>query len=124
VGIDSRDSYVSVEGWTEATGTSAIDLGKRCKRFGIAAIIYTDIKSDGMKRGPNIVAIREFAKNVDIPVIAAGGIGSIQDVENVLELEVFGVNGMIIGRALYDGSISLEKAIDVIKGKDRRKKEK
>ena len=117
VGIDSRDNYVSVEGWTEATGTSAIDLGKKCQRFGIAAIIYTDIKSDGMKKGPNIAAIREFAQNLDIPVIAAGGIGSIQDIEDVLELEVFGVTGMIIGRALYDGSISLEKAIEVIKKK-------
>jgi phosphoribosylformimino-5-aminoimidazole carboxamide ribotide isomerase len=124
VGIDSRDSYVSVEGWTEATGTSAIDLGKKCEGFGIAAIIYTDIKSDGMKKGPNIAAIREFAIDVDIPVIAAGGIGSMQDVEAVLELEGVGVSGMIIGRAVYDGSISLEKAIDVIKKKGSREKRK
>ena len=117
VGIDSRDNYVSVEGWTEATKISAIDLGKKCERFGIASIIHTDIKSDGMKKGPNIEAIREFSQNVGIPVIAAGGIGSIEDVKDVLELEVFGVSGMIIGRALYDGSISLEKAIDVIKNK-------
>jgi phosphoribosylformimino-5-aminoimidazole carboxamide ribotide isomerase len=117
VGIDSRDSYVSVEGWTESTGASAIDLGKKCERFGIAAIIYTDISRDGMKKGPNITAIREFAQNVDIPIIAAGGIGSIQDVEDVLELEGVGVSGMIIGKALYDGSISLEKAIEVTKKK-------
>jgi phosphoribosylformimino-5-aminoimidazole carboxamide ribotide isomerase len=117
VGIDSRDNCVAIEGWTEATGTSAIDLGKKCERFGIAAIIYTDIKSDGMKKGLNIATIREFAQNLDIPVIAAGGIGSIEDIEDVLELEVFGVTGMIIGRALYDGSISLEKAIEVIKKK-------
>jgi len=124
VAIDSRDSYVSVEGWTEATGTSAIDLGKKCERFGIAAIIYTDIKSDGMKKGPNIAATREFAQNVDIPVIAAGGIASIQDVEDVLELEGVGVSGMIIGRALYDGSIVLEKAIEIIKRKESKKKGK
>ena len=117
VGIDSRDSFVSVEGWTEATDSSPIDLGKKCERIGIAAIIYTDIKSDGMKKGLNIAAIREFAMNVDIPVIAAGGIGSIQDIADVLELEAFGVTGMIIGRALYDGSISLEKAIDTLKRK-------
>jgi phosphoribosylformimino-5-aminoimidazole carboxamide ribotide isomerase len=124
VGIDSRESYVSVEGWTEATGTSAIDLGKKSGHFGIRAIIYTDIKSDGMKKGPNIAAIREFAQNVDIPVIAAGGIGSIQDVEDVLELEGVGVSGMIIGRALYDGSISLEKAIEVTKKKGSWKNRK
>ena len=122
VGIDSRDSYISVEGWKEVTGTSAIDLARKCEHFGIPAIIYTDITSDGMKKGPNIAAIREFAQNVDIPVIAAGGIGSIQDVEAVLELEGFGVSGMIIGRALYDGSVSLEKAIDVTKKKGSRKK--
>ena len=124
VGIDSRDSYVSVEGWTEATSASAIDLGKKCERFGIRAIIYTDIKSDGMKKGPNITAIREFAQNVDIPVIAAGGIGSIKDIEDVLELEGVGVSGMIIGRGLYDGSIWLEKAIEVTKKKGWRKKRK
>ena len=124
VGIDSRDSYVSVEGWTEATSASAIDLGKKLERFGITAIIYTDIKSDGMKNGPNITAIREFSQNIDIPVIAAGGIGSIQDVEDVLELEEVGVSGMIIGRALYDGSISLEKAIEIIERKESKKKGK
>jgi phosphoribosylformimino-5-aminoimidazole carboxamide ribotide isomerase len=124
VGIDSRDNYVSVEGWTEATSTSTIDLAKKSERFGITAIIYTDIKSDGMKKGPNIAAIREFAQNVDIPVIAAGGIGSIQDIEDVLELEGVGLSGMIIGRALYDGSISLEKAIDVVKKNGSGKKRK
>jgi phosphoribosylformimino-5-aminoimidazole carboxamide ribotide isomerase len=117
VGIDARDGYVSVEGWTEATGTSAIDLAKKCERFGIAAIIYTDIKRDGMKKGPNIAATREFAQNVDIPVIVAGGIGSIKDVKDVLALEGDGVSGMIIGRGLYDGSISLGEAIEIIKRK-------
>jgi phosphoribosylformimino-5-aminoimidazole carboxamide ribotide isomerase len=124
VGIDSRDRYVSVEGWTEATGASAIDLGKKLERFGITAIIYTDIKSDGMKKGPNIAAIREFAQNLDIPVIAAGGIGSIQDIEDVLELEGLGVSGIIIGRALYDGFITLERAIELIKKKGSWKNRK
>ncbi len=112
--IDSQDSYVSVEGWTEATRTPAIDLARKFERLGIGAIIYTDIKRDGMKTGPNIDAIRRFAKGVDIPVIAAGGVGSIKDIGVLIELEDVGVEGIIIGRALYDGSIGFEEALDVV----------
>ena len=124
VGIDSRGKSVSVEGWTESTTITGVDLGKRFVDLGISAFVFTDIASDGMKKGPNIAATREFAQNVHIPVIAAGGIGSIQDVEDVLVLGGDGVSGMIIGRALYDGSISLEKAIDIIKKKGFKKKRK
>lgn len=119
VAIDSRDDYVSVEGWTEATSTMAIDLAKRFEALGITAIIYTDIKKDGMKTGPNTGAISRFAKNINIPVIAAGGIGSIKDIEDLMPLEDDGVEGVIIGRALYDRSISLEEAIDRAKKRDR-----
>jgi phosphoribosylformimino-5-aminoimidazole carboxamide ribotide isomerase len=117
VGIDSRGNSVSVEGWTESTTVTGVDLGKRFEDLEISAIVFTDITRDGMKKGPNIAATREFAQNVHIPIIAAGGIGSIQDVEDVLALEGDGVRGMIIGRALYDGSICFEKAIDIIKTK-------
>ena len=124
VGIDLRGKSVSVEGWTESTTITGVELGKRFVDLGISAIVFTDIKRDGMKKGPNIAATREFAQNVDIPVIAAGGIGSIQDVEDVLVLEGDGVSGMIIGRALYDGSISLKKAIAIRKNKGSKKKRK
>ena len=124
VGIDSRGDSVSVEGWTESTTITGVDLGKRFVDLGISAIVFTDITRDGMKKGPNIAATREFAQNVDIPVIAAGGIGSIQDVEDLLVLEGDGVSGMIIGRALYDGSISLKKAIAIRKNKGSKKKRK
>jgi phosphoribosylformimino-5-aminoimidazole carboxamide ribotide isomerase len=119
VAIDSRDNYVSVEGWTEATTTMAIDLAKRFEALGITAIIYTDITKDGMKTGPNIGAIRRFAKNINIPVIAAGGIGSIKDIEDLMALQDDGVEGVIIGRALYDRAIALEEAIDRAKERDR-----
>ena len=115
VGIDSKDSYVSVEGWTEPTNIIAIDLAKRFEDMRINSIIYTDIKRDGMKRGPNIDAIREFATAINAPVIAAGGISSIKDIENMAELEEDGLSGIIVGRALYDGSIRLEQAINTLR---------
>ena len=115
VGIDSKDRYVSVEGWTEPTNIIAIDLAKRFEDMKINSIIYTDIKRDGMKRGPNIDAIREFAMAINAPVIAAGGISSIKDIENMAELEEDGLSGIIVGRALYDGSIRLEQAINTLR---------
>jgi len=115
VGIDSRDNYVSVEGWTEPTSSTALDVAKRFEDMGINAIVYTDIKRDGMKTGPDIDAIRKFAAAMKVPIIAAGGISSIKDVENMAELEGDGVNGIIVGRALYDGSITLEEAMDRVK---------
>ena len=92
----------------------AIDLAKRFEDIGIAALIYTDIKRDGMRRGPNIDGIREFAKGINVGVIAAGGISSIKDIEDLLPLEEYGVSGVITGRALYDGSIKLEEAMDIV----------
>jgi len=114
VSIDSKDNYVSVEGWTEPTSITAIDLAKRFEGMGIAAFIYTDIKKDGMRSGPNIDGIRKFAKGINVEIIAAGGISSIKDIERLLLLKKYGVSGIITGRALYDGSINLEEAIDII----------
>jgi len=114
VSIDAKDNYVSVEGWTEHTSITAIDLAKRFEDMGIAAFIYTDIQRDGMRSGPNIDGIREFAKGINVGVIAAGGVSSIKDIEDLLTLQKDGVSGIITGRALYDGSIKLEEAIDII----------
>ena len=113
--IDSRDNHVSVEGWTERTSITSIDLAKRFEDMGVAAIIYTDIDRDGMKRGLDIDAIRRFASNINVPIIAAGGISLLGDIEDIVELEGDGVSGIIIGRALYDGSIKLEQAIGILK---------
>ena len=114
VSIDAKDNYVSVEGWTESTSITAIDLAKRFEDMGIADFIYTDIQRDGMRSGPNIDGIRKFARSIKVGVIAAGGVSSIKDIENLLTLQKDGVSGIIIGRALYDGSIILEEAIDII----------
>ena len=120
IAIDSKDNYVSVEGWTEPTSIIAIDLAKRFEDMGVNSILYTDIKRDGMKKGPNIDAIREFAKDINIPVIAAGGVSALRDIEDMLLLEKYGVSGIIIGRALYDGLIKIEEAVDVVNERSRQ----
>ncbi len=117
LGIDSRGERVAVEGWTEETAISPEDLAKKYEEDGAAAIIYTDISRDGMRTGPNITATRRLAKAVNVPVIASGGISGISDVSDLLPLEIDGVIGMITGRALYDGSLDLQKAILLVKGR-------
>jgi phosphoribosylformimino-5-aminoimidazole carboxamide ribotide isomerase len=114
VSIDARGNYVSVEGWTEPTGFMAVDLARRCEDIGVSSIIYTDIRRDGMRTGPDVNAIRNFAKTISVSVIAAGGIASLKDIEDLLSLEEDGVRGVIVGRALYDGSIKLEAIYDML----------
>jgi len=118
VGIDARKGYVAVQGWTESTGVPAVEMAKGFERVGVKSIIYTDIARDGMKSGPNMESIRRFARATTLPVIAAGGISSIKDIEELLDLQEDGLRGVIIGRALYDGVIDLEYILHVVnKGK-------
>lgn len=114
VSIDSRDGYISIEGWTESTQMAAIDLAKNFENMGVNSIIYTDIKRDGMESGPNLDAIKKFAGALNIKVITAGGISSLRDIEDLSLLEKYGVNGAIVGKALYSGSIKLEEAIATV----------
>ncbi len=116
VSIDSRDGYVSVEGWTRNTDISSLDLARRFEGMGVSSFIFTDVKRDGMSKGPNIEAIGVFASGVSLPVMAAGGFSDINDIKRLLPLEEHGVEGLIIGRALYDGSIRLEEAIEIERG--------
>ena len=116
LGLDVKKDRVAVEGWTEETDLTPLDLAKRFEGFGISAINYTDIHRDGMRTGPNVEGTRELAKAVDIPVIASGGISGISDVLDILPLAKDGVIGMITGRALYDGSLDLKEAIKTAKG--------
>ena len=111
LGIDARDGYVAIEGWTETTGIKAIDLARRFEDVGIAAINFTDIHRDGMQSGPNIEATRQLAEAVSIPVVASGGVSTINDIQNLLPLASVGVQGVITGKALYSGSLDLRTAI-------------
>ncbi|MBW4682143.1 MAG: 1-(5-phosphoribosyl)-5-[(5-phosphoribosylamino)methylideneamino]imidazole-4-carboxamide isomerase [Microcoleus vaginatus WJT46-NPBG5] len=114
VGIDARDGKVATRGWLETSEVLATDLAQQMAKHGAAAIIYTDIYRDGTMQGPNMPALREIADAVDIPIIASGGVSSITDLLSLLALESVGVTGVIIGRALYTGDISLKEALQAI----------
>ena len=117
VGIDPRSGWVAVEGWTESANVKATDLAPRFESSPPEAFIYTDIDRDGMIRGPNIGATREFANATSVPVILSGGVTSIDDVKNAFALESAGVMGIIIGRALYEGAIDFREAITLVEKK-------
>lgn len=117
VGIDAKDGMVAIEGWTETTSIRAADLARRFQDDGVAAINFTDIHRDGMQTGPNIDETRRMAEAVRIPVVASGGVSSIDDIRRLLPLEAVGVVGVITGRALYSGSLDLQEAIAVAAGK-------
>jgi phosphoribosylformimino-5-aminoimidazole carboxamide ribotide isomerase len=115
LGIDANDGKAAIHGWTERTSESAVDIAKRYEGYGLAAIVYTDIKKDGMETGVNIEATRNLAQSVDIPVIASGGVSSLEDIRRLREIEEFGIVGVIIGKALYSGAVSLKEAISLAK---------
>ena len=111
LGIDALDGLVAIKGWTQKTEATAIDLARRYENCGLKAIVYTDIKRDGMETGVNIEATGALAKEVSIPVIASGGVAAIDDIEKLMAIKDCSIYGVIIGRALYTGAISLEEAI-------------
>ncbi|MGA7564300.1 MAG: 1-(5-phosphoribosyl)-5-[(5-phosphoribosylamino)methylideneamino]imidazole-4-carboxamide isomerase [Desulfobaccales bacterium] len=117
-GLDARDGWLATEGWTESSRRTALEVAKSLEPLRPAALIYTDISRDGVKRGVNIEATRALAQAVDLPVIASGGVSSLADIEALLPLEPLGVVGVITGRALYDGSLDLQEAISLAQQDD------
>ena len=117
VGLDVKDGEVAVKGWTEGSGLSPSVLGLRMRDLGVTRALYTDISRDGALSGPNIEAIRKFAESTGLKLIASGGISSLEDVVKIRGLEPFGVEGMVVGRALYEGRFSLREAIEVAEGR-------
>jgi phosphoribosylformimino-5-aminoimidazole carboxamide ribotide isomerase len=113
IGIDARDGMIAVQGWTEKTAVRAIDFARALDPDTIAAIVFTDIQRDGMLTGPNIDSTAALARAVGIPVIASGGVSRIDDIRHLLEVEQSGIMGVIIGRALYTGSIDLKQCISL-----------
>lgn len=118
IGIDAVAGMVAVQGWTESTGVDAVELALKFDSFGPACFIYTDIERDGMMMGPNFDATRNFARSVNSPVILSGGVTSLDDVRKAKDLEKDGVNGIIIGRALYEGAIDPVEAIRIAEVRD------
>ena len=115
VGIDAKDGMVAVQGWAEVTGITATELAQQFEGYGVSAIIYTDISRDGMMQGPNIQATKALAESISIPVIASGGLSSLQDIKNLMAIEASGVTGVITGKAIYSGAIKLAEAIALTK---------
>ncbi len=107
VGLDAQDGKVATDGWSKLSGHDVIDLALKFERDGVEAIIYTDIGRDGMMDGFNMEATRALAAAITIPVIASGGVSSLEDVDRLMAIEEDGVMGAIIGRALYEGTLSL-----------------
>jgi phosphoribosylformimino-5-aminoimidazole carboxamide ribotide isomerase len=112
-GIDARNGRVAIRGWTETTDTLAVDLAQRLEDSGVAAIIFTDIQRDGMQTGPNIEQTRLMAEAVGVQVIASGGVGSLDHIRRLLALEPAGVSGVIVGKALYSGSVLFAEALAI-----------
>lgn len=116
IGIDARDGLVAVDGWVESSDVTAVDLAARMDALGIAKIIFTDISTDGMMSGPNVESTRALAQAISTPVIASGGVTTPDDIKAVCAISSAGVTGMIIGRALYEGTIKLPEAIRIAAG--------
>ncbi|MBN1190414.1 MAG: 1-(5-phosphoribosyl)-5-[(5-phosphoribosylamino)methylideneamino]imidazole-4-carboxamide isomerase [Dehalococcoidales bacterium] len=110
VSIDARNGWVSTRGWLQASELKALDLASEMKKLGVKRLIYTDIERDGTLSGPNYRALSDMVEGIDLPVIAAGGISSLEHLE---QLRKIGVEGAIIGQALYTGNISLKQALQV-----------
>lgn len=116
VAVDARDGRVAVRGWTKTTDVAATDLALQMEAIGARRLMCTDIATDGTLSGPSLPTIRSVCEVVNIPVIAAGGVASLEDITALRQLEPAGLEGAIIGRALYTGALTLSAAIEEAEG--------
>ncbi|GMM92654.1 1-(5-phosphoribosyl)-5-[(5-phosphoribosylamino)methylideneamino]imidazole-4-carboxamide isomerase [Qipengyuania sp. MTN3-11] len=120
VAVDARDGMVATEGWAEVSNVAVADLARRFEDAGVAALLFTDIGRDGMLKGVNLDATLALARQVDIPVIASGGVAGIEDIEALARHADEGIEGVITGRALYDGRLDLGEALKVAARTEQR----
>lgn len=111
LGVDARDGHVAVKGWQETTSESAIGFARRMQALGARRVIYTDISRDGMLQGVNGAAMKQMAESLSIPVIASGGVSSVEDIALLREIEESGIEAAIVGKALYTGDLKLSDAM-------------
>ena len=116
VGLDAKDGKVATDGWSKLTGHDVVDLAKRFQDYGVEAVIYTDIGRDGMMTGVNIEATVRLAQALSVPVIASGGLTSLDDVRALLAVENEGITGCITGRAIYEGKLDFAAAVKLAAG--------
>lgn len=120
VGLDAKDGKVATDGWSKLSNHDVTEMALLLERDGVAAIIHTDISRDGMMNGLNIDATRELARKISIPVIASGGVTTLDDIKALCAAEADGVSGAIIGRALYEGTIDLAQATQLVQQHHRQ----
>ena len=120
VGVDAREGMVAIDGWAKTSDISALDLARRFQDAGVAAIIYTDIARDGALAGLNLESTVALAEALEIPVIASGGLASIEDVRRLLEPACARLAGAIVGRALYDGRLDPQAALALVRSAGAR----
>jgi phosphoribosylformimino-5-aminoimidazole carboxamide ribotide isomerase len=116
VGLDAKDGKVATDGWSKLTGHDVVDLAKRFQDYGVEAVIYTDIGRDGMMTGVNIDATVRLAQALSVPVIASGGLASLDDIRRLREVEGEGITGCIAGRAIYEGKLDFAAAAKLASG--------
>jgi phosphoribosylformimino-5-aminoimidazole carboxamide ribotide isomerase len=121
VALDAMDGKVAVEGWSKMTGHDVVDLARKFQDYGVEAIVYTDIGRDGMLTGVNIDATLKLARELRVPVIASGGLTSLEDIKSLCKVESEGITGVITGRAIYQGTLDFKKAQTAV---DKLAKEK
>ena len=115
VGIDAKNGDVAIEGWGKGSGVAATELAKKIAAYGVETIIYTDISRDGMLSGVNVEATAALARSCGVPIIASGGVASLEDIRRVKAVEADGVQGCIIGKAIYTGAVNLKEALALAK---------
>jgi len=114
VSLDAKDGLIALSGWKKQTNISAIDFIKKIQNFGVSRIIYTDINRDGTKQGPNIKDAVELSSKAKIPLVISGGVSSIEDIERIKSLNNPNIEGVIIGKAIYDGDIQINDLTKLI----------
>ena len=113
VGADAKGGKIATDGWASVSELTPIELGRRFEDAGVAAILFTDIDGDGLMQGVNVAATAALARALSIPVIASGGVGSIADIDALMATNVAGIEGVVVGRALYDGRIDPAAALNL-----------
>ena len=114
VALDAKDGLIALSGWTKRTNISAIDFIKKIQNFGVSRIIYTDINRDGTKQGPNIEDTVELSSKAKIPLVISGGVSSLEDIKKIKSLSNSNIEGVIIGKAIYDGDIKINDLAKLI----------
>ena len=114
IALDIRDGFIALSGWTKQTNVSALDFIKEIGNFGVSRIIYTDINKDGTKKGPNIKDTIKLSSKVKIPLVISGGVSSIDDIKKIKSLNNSNIEGVIVGKSIYDGDIKINDLVKLI----------